>query len=50
MQAVRNSNGKLVCRIDTTKRIVEIVVKGCTTTISFSDNGDVSIHNAYKVA
>jgi len=45
MEEVRNSNGKLVCRIDKDKHIVEIVTKGIKTTIRFSEDGMVEITN-----
>lgn len=50
MQDVRNGADKLVCRIDKSSRTVEIVIKGCQTTIRFLDDGQVLIKNANKVA
>jgi hypothetical protein len=35
MNEVRNSDGKLVCRIDKKERMIEIVNKGCITEIRF---------------
>ncbi len=49
MEEVRNGMGKLVCLIDKEKCIVEIVMKGCKTTVQFKDDGTVEIKNA-KVA
>lgn len=46
MEEVRNSSNKLVCQIDKVNRIVEIVIKGCKTTIRFKDDGTVEIKNA----
>ncbi len=46
MQEVRNSMGKLVCLIDKESCIVEIVMKGCKTTIQFKNDGKVEIKNA----
>ncbi len=46
MEDVRNDCDKLVCRIDRTKRLVEIVMKGCKTTICFKSDGTVEIKNA----
>ncbi len=46
MQEVRNRLGKLVCRIDKASRIIEIVIKGCKTTIQFKDDGMVEIKDA----
>ena len=46
MEEVRNSCNKLVCQIDKVSRIVEIVIKGCKTTIQFNDDGTVEIKNA----
>lgn len=45
MEEVRNSNGKLVCQIDKESRAVEIVIKGCKTTIRFLSDGTVEIIN-----
>ena len=45
MENVRNGSGKLVCRIDKNKKIVEIVIKGEKTLIIFSDDGTVFINN-----
>lgn len=50
MQEVRNSADKLVCCIDNTQKMVEIVIKGCKTTIKFLDDGTVKIVNTNKVA
>lgn len=46
MEEVRNSCNKLVCQIDKASRTVEIVIKGCKTTIQFKDDGTVEIKNA----
>ena len=46
MEDVRNGCDKLVCRIDRTERLVEIVLKGCKTTICFKSDGTVEIKNA----
>lgn len=46
MEEVRNSSNKLVCRIDKASRTVEIVIKGCKTTIQFKNDGTVEIKNA----
>ncbi len=46
MEEVRNCSDKLVCRIDRSSRTVEIVIKGCITTIQFKDDGTVEIQNA----
>lgn len=50
MEEVRNSQGKLVCRVDKLNKTVEIVFKGCTTLICFSDDGTISVTNKDKVA
>ncbi len=50
MQEVRNSANKLVCQIDKLSKTVEIVLKGCRTTIRFLDNGQVQIVNASNIA
>ena len=46
MEDVRNDCDKLVCRIDRTERLVEIVMKGCKKTICFKSDGTVEINNA----
>lgn len=48
MQEIRNADNKLVCRIDKVSKTVEIVLKNCVTTISFSDKRDPVIKNRYK--
>ncbi len=48
MKAIRNSHGKLVCRIDEQKKIVEIAVKGCVTTIHFTNDGKMQVLNTEK--
>ncbi len=45
MKEVRNSMGKLVCLIDVENCVVEIVLKGCKTTIQFTNSGRVEIKN-----
>lgn len=46
MEDVRNGCNKLVCQIDRANKIVEIVIKGCKTTICFKPDGTVEIKNA----
>ncbi|UKI48388.1 MAG: hypothetical protein L6V82_02770 [Clostridiales bacterium] len=46
MEDVRNGCDKLVCRIDKSERLVEIVMKGYKTTICFKSDGTVEIKNA----
>lgn len=50
MEEVRNSQGKLVCRVDKASKSVEIVLKGCTTLIRFSDDGTIRVINKDNVA
>lgn len=45
MQEIKNSAGKLVCRIDATEKVVEIVHKGITTVIYILDNGTFEVVN-----
>ena len=45
MQDVKNASGKLVCRLDRVKRVVEIAHKGCKTVIRFYDGGRIGIVN-----
>ncbi len=49
MEDVRNSSNKLVCQIDKANRTVEIVIKGCKTTIQFKGDGTVEIKNVKAV-
>ncbi len=46
MEEVRNSSNKLVCQMDRVNRVIEIVIKGCKTTIRFKNDGTVEIKNA----
>lgn len=50
MQDIRNSAGKLVCRVDKASKTVEIVLKGCITLIRFSDDGSFMVINKDNVA
>jgi len=45
MRDIKNSKGKLVCRLDEKATIVEIVQKGCKTLIHFKPDGTVKIIN-----
>jgi len=45
MRDIKNSNGKLVCRIDEEASIVEIVHKGCKTLIRFNPDGTAEVIN-----
>lgn len=47
---IRNSQGKLVCRIDQPSKTIEIAIKCCVTTIRFTDDGKVNIENTQKTA
>lgn len=47
MEDIRNSQGKLVCRIDKISKTVEIAVKGCITVIRFSE--EITITNIKKM-
>lgn len=44
MTEIRNSCGKLLCRVDCNKKTVEIVIKGQKTLIQFLDN-NVKVEN-----
>lgn len=43
MEEIRNIHNKLICRVDKAEHIVEIVIKGCKTTIRFCNDGTVEI-------
>jgi hypothetical protein len=45
MNEVRNSDGKLVCRIDNKERLVEIINKGCITEIRFRPDDTLKIEH-----
>lgn len=49
MEEIRNIHNKLICRVDKAKHIVEIVIKGCKTTIQFYNDGTVEIKNVELV-
>lgn len=48
MEEVRNSQGKLVCRVDKSSKTVEIVLKGSITLIRFTDDGKINVTNTNK--
>ena len=43
MKEIRNSDGRLVCRIDETAGIIEIYTKGCLTRIQWTPEGKLKI-------
>lgn len=45
MISIKNSDAKKVCQVDPQSRTVEIVHKGCRTTITFLDNGTYKVTN-----
>lgn len=45
MISIKNSDAKKVCRVDPQSRTVEIVHKGCCTTIRFLKNGTYKVIN-----
>lgn len=49
MEEIKNLMDKLVCRVDKSNRIVEIVSKGYKTIIHFFDDGNVKIINTDKI-
>lgn len=49
MNEIRNSCGKLLCRVDAKTKLVEIVIKGQKTLIQFLDN-EIKITNVCKIA
>lgn len=48
MREVRNSDGRLVCRINERTGEVEIRIKGCVTLIQRTQGGEISITNSKK--
>ena len=49
MQDIKNSVGKLVCKVDAKERIVEIVHKGICTIIHMFDDGTYEVINSQVV-
>lgn len=45
MRDIRNSDGRLVCRIDKTTGEVEIRIKDCVTVIKRGVDGEIEIIN-----
>lgn len=45
MISIKNSDAKKVCQVDPRSRTVEIVHKGCRTTITFLENGTYKVTN-----
>jgi len=50
MREIRNSDGRLVCRIDESAGIIEIYAKGCLTRIQWIPEGKVRITHTRKKA
>jgi len=50
MREVRNSDGRLVCRVDDATGTVEISVKGCVTTINRKEDGTTEIIHSKRTA
>jgi len=51
MREVRNSDGRLVCRIDeSTDTVIQISIKNCVTLIKLDSNGKVEITNTKKAS
>ena len=50
MREVRNSDGRLVCRINETTGAVEISIKGCVTLIIRNPDGTVEIVHSKRTA
>lgn len=45
MREIRNSDGRLVCRIDDATGTVEIKIKDCTTLITVNSDGTTEVTN-----
>lgn len=48
MKEIKNSNGKLVCKVDEKNKIIEIVHKGYKTVLQFLENGTLVVLNTQK--
>ena len=46
MREIRNSDGRLVCRIDEAAGVIEIYIKGCLTCIQWVPGGKAKITHA----
>lgn len=45
MEKIKNGDGKTVCAVDATTKVVEIVKNGCKTIITFLPNATYKIKN-----
>lgn len=45
MISIKNSDAEKVCQVDPQSRTVEIIHKGCRTTITFLENGTFKVTN-----
>ena len=43
---VRNSRGKLICKVDERHKAIQIVTKGVATIITFNDDGTFTAKDA----
>ena len=50
MREVRNSDGRLVCRVNEATGAVEICIKGCLTLIERTRDGKIKVVNTRKTA
>jgi hypothetical protein len=50
MCEIRNSDGRLVCRIDERAGEVEIKAKGCVTLLKLQPDGTISVVNIKETA
>ena len=50
MREVRNSEGRLVCRVDERTGAVEISIKGCVTLIERTQDGGIKVVNSKETA
>ena len=50
MREVRNSDGRLVCRIDERTGAIEIKVKGCVSLIERTYDGKITITHSPRAA
>ena len=50
MREIRNSEGRLVCRVDEITGTVEIIVKNCVTLIERTKDGEIKVVNSKKAA
>ena len=50
MREIRNSDGRLVCKVDERASAIEICAKGCVTRIEWTQDGQIKVVNSKNAA